>query len=107
MHKIAASKRKGLWVGGPLPLGYIMRDGKIAFVENEAERVRLIYRRYLELTGVNALIRDLKERNIRSKTRQATIRADYESLKMKNREHPAMSQVMDAFGHVHKMEDSV
>ena len=36
--KIAASKRKGLWVGGPLPLGYEMKDGKIAVVEDEAER---------------------------------------------------------------------
>jgi hypothetical protein len=67
--KIAASKRKGLWVGGPLPLGYQMKDGKIAVVEDEAERVRLIYRRYLDLGGVNALVRDLRERNIRSKAR--------------------------------------
>ena len=67
--KIAASKRKGLWVGGPLPLGYQMKDGKIAVVEDEAERVRLIFRRYLELGGVNALVRDLRERNIRSKSR--------------------------------------
>jgi len=67
--KIAASKRKGLWVGGPLPLGYIMKDGKIAVVEDEAEQVRLIYRRYLELSGVNSLVRDLKERNIHTKTR--------------------------------------
>jgi len=67
--KIAASKRKGLWVGGPLPLGYDMKDGKITVVENEAEQVRLIYRRYLELSGVNALVRDLKERTIRTKTR--------------------------------------
>ena len=36
--KIAASKRKGLWVGGPLPLGYQMKDDKIAVVEDEAER---------------------------------------------------------------------
>src|SRR5471032_2093795 len=42
--KIAASKRKGLWVGGTLPLGYQMKDGKIAVVEDEAERVRQIYR---------------------------------------------------------------
>ena len=62
--KIAASKRKGLWVGGPLPLGYDMKDGKIAVLESEAEQVRLIFRRYLELSGVNALVRDLKERNI-------------------------------------------
>src|SRR6202451_3021757 len=67
--KIAASKRKGLWVGGTLPLGYEMKDGKIAVVEDEAERVRLIYRRYLELGGVNAMVRDLRERNIRSKSR--------------------------------------
>jgi hypothetical protein len=46
-----------------------MKDGKIAVVESEAEQVRLIYRRYLELSGVNALVRDLKERNIRTKTR--------------------------------------
>jgi site-specific DNA recombinase len=67
--KIAASKRKGLWVGGPLPLGYAMKDGKIAVVEDEAERVRLIYRRYLELGGVNALVRDLKDKDIRTKIR--------------------------------------
>jgi DNA invertase Pin-like site-specific DNA recombinase len=53
--KIAASERRGLWVGGPLPLGYDMKDGKIIVVEHEAEQVRLIYRRYLELSGVNAL----------------------------------------------------
>jgi DNA invertase Pin-like site-specific DNA recombinase len=67
--KIAASKRKGLWVGGPLPLGYEMKDGKIAVVEDEAERVRLIYRRYLELGGVNALVRDLREKDVRTKIR--------------------------------------
>jgi DNA invertase Pin-like site-specific DNA recombinase len=67
--KIAASKRKGLWVGGPLPLGYQMKDGKIAVVEDEAERVRVIHRRYLELGGVNALVRDLRDKDIRTKIR--------------------------------------
>ena len=70
--KIAASKRKGLWVGGPLPLGYEMKDGKIVVIEGEAERVRLIYSRYLELGGVRALERDLRARNIRTKTRLLT-----------------------------------
>jgi site-specific DNA recombinase len=68
--KIAASKRKGLWVGGNLPLGYEMKDGKIAIVEKEAELVRSIFRQYLELGSVNELLRDLRERNIRTKTRQ-------------------------------------
>jgi site-specific DNA recombinase len=67
--KIAASKRKGLWVGGNLPLGYEMKDGKIAIVEEEAELVRSIFRRYLELGSVNELLRDLRERNIRTKSR--------------------------------------
>jgi DNA invertase Pin-like site-specific DNA recombinase len=67
--KIAASKRKGLWVGGTLPFGYEMKDGKIAVIADEAERVRLIFRRYLDLGGVNALVRDLKDKNIRTKTR--------------------------------------
>src|SRR5664280_1472074 len=67
--KVAASKRKGLWVGGTLPLGYHMKDDKIAVIEDEAERVRLVYRRYLELGAINPLVRDLRERNIRTKSR--------------------------------------
>lgn len=66
--KIAASKRKGLWVGGPLPLGYRMQDGKIAVVPEEAETVRHIFSRYLELGSVGVLMRDLKQRDIRTKT---------------------------------------
>src|SRR6266436_6303628 len=67
--KIAASKRKGIWVGGNLPLGYEMKDGKIAIVEEEAELVRSIFRRYLELGSVNELVRDLRERNIRTRVK--------------------------------------
>jgi site-specific DNA recombinase len=47
-----------------------MKDGTIAIIEAEAELVRSIYWRYLELGSVNELLRDLKERNIRTKTRQ-------------------------------------
>ena len=68
--KIAASKRKGIWVGGNLPLGYEMRDGKIAVVELEAELVRSIFRKYLELGSVNELVRDLKARDIRTRVQQ-------------------------------------
>ena len=67
--KVAASKKKGIWVGGPLPLGYTMEDGKIAVVLEEAERVRHIFTRYLELGSVRALMRDLRDRNIVSKKR--------------------------------------
>jgi hypothetical protein len=67
--KIAASKRNGLWVGGPLPLGYELKDGKLTVVEEEAERVRMIFRRYLEVSGTNELVRDLRAKNICTKAR--------------------------------------
>jgi DNA invertase Pin-like site-specific DNA recombinase len=67
--KIAASKRKGLWVGGPLPLGYELKEGKLLIADDEAERVRLIFRRYLEVSGINELARDLKARRIHTKAR--------------------------------------
>src|SRR5262249_33582886 len=50
--KVAASKRKGLWVGGTVPLGYELKDGKLSIVEEEAERVRTIFTRYLALGSV-------------------------------------------------------
>ena len=46
--KIAASKRKGIWVGGPVPLGYAAVDKKIVVVPAEAEAVRTIFERYLD-----------------------------------------------------------
>src|SRR6188508_2816950 len=67
--KIAASKRKGLWVGGMVPLGYEAKDKKIWLLEEEAERVRLIFSRYLELGSLDKLMRDLRDRGIHTKTR--------------------------------------
>ena len=68
--KVAASKRKGLWVGGMVPLGYELKDGKLSIVEDEAERVRMIFSRYLALGSVNRLVLELRERNVRTKIRQ-------------------------------------
>jgi site-specific DNA recombinase len=68
--KIAASKRKGFWVGGPVPLGYAAVDKKIVVVEAEAVAVRTIFARYLELGSVRALAEDLDRRGIRSKPRR-------------------------------------
>ena len=68
--KIAASKRKGLWVGGPVPLGYAAVDKKVVVVPAEAEAVRTIFARYLELGSIRALAADLDRRGIRSKPRR-------------------------------------
>jgi len=67
--KVAASKRKGLWVGGMVPLGYELRDGKLSIVEEEAKRVRMIFEWYLALGSVNRLVLELGERDIRTKIR--------------------------------------
>ena len=59
--KIAASKRKGMWMGGAVPLGYENRDKKLLVVPTQAETVRVIYRRYLELGSVRRLKEELDE----------------------------------------------
>jgi site-specific DNA recombinase len=68
--KIAASKRKGLWVGGPVPLGYAAVDKKIVVVPVEAEAVRTIFARYLALGSIRALAEELDRQGIRSKRRR-------------------------------------
>ena len=68
--KIAASKRKGIWVGGPVPLGYATVNKKILVVPAEAEAVRTIFARYLELGSIRALAEDLDRRGICSKPRR-------------------------------------
>jgi DNA invertase Pin-like site-specific DNA recombinase len=65
--KIAASKRKGLWVGGPVPLGYRCIDKKLVVVPEEAEVVRTIFARYLELGSMGALLTELDRQGIRTK----------------------------------------
>lgn len=68
--KIAASKRKGLWVGGIVPLGYHSKDRKITIVEKEADTVRHIFKRYLELGSLGNLLTDLREDGIATRRRQ-------------------------------------
>lgn len=65
--KIAASKRRGMWMGGNLPLGYDVRDRQLVVNDAEADTVRLIFRRYLDLGCVRALMADLSQRGVVSK----------------------------------------
>src|SRR5271167_3453968 len=67
--KIAASKRKGMWMGGVAPLGYDVRERRLVINPSEADTVRHIYERYLELGGVRQLSKDLEKRGIISKVR--------------------------------------
>jgi site-specific DNA recombinase len=66
--KIAASKRKGMWMGGTVPLGYDRSQGRLVVNPAEAEQVRLIFNLYLELACVRKLRDRLIELKVRSKT---------------------------------------
>jgi site-specific DNA recombinase len=69
--KIAASKKKGMWMGGQPSLGYDVKERKLVVNEAEAETVRGIFRRYIELGTVRALRDDLAAAGVVSKRRMA------------------------------------
>ena len=65
--KIAASRRKGIRTGGPTPLGYSVEHKRLVVNEEEAERVSIVFRQYLELGCLTKLAGDLRERGIVTK----------------------------------------
>jgi site-specific DNA recombinase len=68
--KIAASKKKGIWVGGVVPLGYRVEDRKLVIDEAEAAIVRLVFERYLALGSMLALLAELRERGVQTRCRR-------------------------------------
>jgi site-specific DNA recombinase len=68
--KIAASKKKGMWMGGPVPLGYIVENRKLVVEPEEAQRVRTIMRRYLASKSAPALLVQLEREGILTKVQQ-------------------------------------
>jgi DNA invertase Pin-like site-specific DNA recombinase len=66
--KIAASKKKGMWMGGVPPLGYRCRDHKLIVIPREAETIQHIFRRYAALGSVRLLQQELDGAGIRSKS---------------------------------------
>ena len=68
--KIAASKAKGMWMGGTIPLGYDVKDRKLIVNDAEAEAVRTIFRRYAELGSVRLLGQELDRLGVVSKRRE-------------------------------------
>jgi len=70
--KIAASKKKGLWMGGPVPLGYDVQDRKLVVNEAEAETVRQLMQRYLDHGSAKALLATLWAERVRTKVQVFT-----------------------------------
>jgi DNA invertase Pin-like site-specific DNA recombinase len=65
--KIAASMARGIWMGGSIPKGYDLGNRRLNVNPVEAEQVRYIFKRYLELNSLVSLAKDLDQNNIRSK----------------------------------------
>jgi site-specific DNA recombinase len=65
--KIAASKKKGMFMGGYAPLGYDIKDRALVVNESEAATVRTIFARFVDLGAVPALLDDLRRRGLSSK----------------------------------------
>src|SRR3954447_3912741 len=68
--KIAASKRKGIWVGGMVPLGYRAVNKRLEIVAEKADLVRKIFALYIELGSVGALASALDQQGVKPKPRQ-------------------------------------
>jgi site-specific DNA recombinase len=71
--KIAASRRKGKWTGGTVPLGYDAKDKKLVVNKAEAETVRTIFRLYFELKSFGKLVAELDRRGIVTKRRDTKV----------------------------------
>ncbi len=70
--KIAASKKKGMWMGGAIPHGFKVEDRKLLIREDEVEEVRYIFKRYIKLKSVPKLVDDLAARDFRTRKRLMT-----------------------------------
>lgn len=80
--KIAASKKKGMWMGGFPPLGYDVKERKLIVNESEAEAVHYIFQRYQELGSVHLLKEHLDATGIVSKRRTAADGRPYGGKRM-------------------------
>ena len=65
--KIAASRRKGMWMGGSVPFGYVLQDRKLVPHETESPIVRAAYHRYIDLGSSTLLARELQAKGVTTK----------------------------------------
>jgi DNA invertase Pin-like site-specific DNA recombinase len=72
--KIAASRKKGKWTGGTVPLGYEIKDRKLAINKTEAQTVHAIFKLYLKTGSLNRLIPELDKRQIFTKRRKTEVK---------------------------------
>jgi DNA invertase Pin-like site-specific DNA recombinase len=66
--KFAASRARGMWMGGKVPLGYRVEARKLLVVESEARQVRAIFERFVVLRSATKLAQELRQQGVLSKT---------------------------------------
>lgn len=65
--KFAASRKKGMWMGGFVPLGYDVKDRKLLVNEAEAKKVRMIFERFIKIGSATTLVRSLRSEGVTGK----------------------------------------
>ncbi|HEY8577182.1 MAG TPA: recombinase family protein [Devosia sp.] len=66
--KVAASRKKGMWMGGNVPLGYRVENRKLLIDEAEAAIVRTVFERFLKLGSATLLAQELQQQNVRTRS---------------------------------------
>ena len=69
--KIAASKRKGMWMGGPVPLGYIVKDRLLLIEPQEGELVQRIFEQFIDNKSTTQIVKDLNQQGIQTKKQKS------------------------------------
>ena len=69
--KIAASKRKGMWMGGSVPLGYRVENRALHIEPQEAELVQRIFEQYIAEKSTTKIVKELNEQGIQTKRKKA------------------------------------
>ena len=82
--KFAASRKKGMWMGGWAPLGYDVKDRKLMVNPNEADTVRMIFERFVEIGSATTLAKALRAEGVKTKRGRAIDKGDIYKI-LKNR----------------------
>lgn len=69
--KIAASKRRGIWMGGPVPFGYIVRERSLLIAEKAADIVRRIFQQFIEYRLTTQIVKELNKQGIKTKKQKS------------------------------------
>src|SRR4051794_12069286 len=71
--KFAASRKRGMWMGGIVPLGFRAENRKLVIYETEATTVRMIFERFVRIGSATALARELSAKGVKTRSVEAGV----------------------------------